>query len=99
MPSSVMESPSSRVTYRAGAVPKKNRRMQQTKATKTAYGVQVVGRSLTWPLVKERIFCDLPKSMLAELDGISSPSTYSRILSFSAQGRTLAVSLSFATVA
>jgi hypothetical protein len=51
---------------------------KQTKATKAAYGVQVVERSLTWPLVKERIFCDLPKSMLDELDGISFPSTYSR---------------------
>jgi hypothetical protein len=59
MPSSVIDSPSSRLPYRAGAVPKENRRMQRTKVTKAAYGVQVVERSLTWPLVKERIFCDL----------------------------------------
>jgi CRP-like cAMP-binding protein len=61
--------------------------MQQTKATKAAYGVQVVERSLTWPLVKERIFCDLPKSMLDELDEISSPSTYSRDAVFFGAGQ------------
>jgi CRP/FNR family transcriptional regulator len=31
-----------------------------------------------YSLVKERIFCDLPKSVLAELDEISYPSTYPR---------------------
>lgn len=72
------DGPSSRVTCRVRVVPKENRRMQKTKATKTAYGVQVIERSPTWPLVKERIFCDLPKSVLAELDEISSASTYPR---------------------
>jgi CRP/FNR family cyclic AMP-dependent transcriptional regulator len=66
------------VTYRVRVVSKENRRMQHTKATKTASGVQVIERSLTWPLVKERIFCDLPNSVLAQLDEISSASTYSR---------------------
>ena len=65
------------MAYRVRVVPKKKRRrMQQGKTTKTQ--VQVIESHLTWPLVKERIFCELPKSMLAELDEISSPSTYAR---------------------
>jgi CRP/FNR family cyclic AMP-dependent transcriptional regulator len=67
------------MTYRVRVVPKKKRRkMGQGKTTKKPHGLQVVESSLTWPLLKERIFCDLPKSVLAELDAISSPSTYSR---------------------
>jgi CRP/FNR family transcriptional regulator len=68
------------MTYRVRVVPKKKRRrMQQGKTTKTPDGLQkVIESRLTWPLVKERIFCELPKSMLAELDEISSPSTYPR---------------------
>jgi CRP/FNR family cyclic AMP-dependent transcriptional regulator len=52
--------------------------IQQGKTTKTWYGLQAIGTSVTSPLVKERIFCDLPKTMLAELDEISSPLTYRR---------------------
>jgi CRP/FNR family cyclic AMP-dependent transcriptional regulator len=75
-----MATPGSKfMTYRVRVVPKKKRRrMQQGKTTKTPYGLRVIESCLTWPLVKERIFCDLPKSVLAELDKISSPSTYPR---------------------
>jgi CRP/FNR family transcriptional regulator, cyclic AMP receptor protein len=67
------------MAYRVQVVPKKKRRMiQQGRTRKTPYGLQVIESCLTCPLVKERIFCDLPKSMLAELDEISSPSTYPR---------------------
>ena len=67
------------MTYRVRVVPKKKRRkMRQGKTTKKPHGVQVIESCLTWPLVKGRIFCDLPKSALAELDEISSPSTYSK---------------------
>jgi hypothetical protein len=53
------------MTYRVRVVPKKRRRrMQQGKTTKTPYGPQVIESCLTWPLVKERIFCGLPKSVL-----------------------------------
>jgi len=52
--------------------------MQRGKTTKTPDGLQVIESPLTWPLVKERIFCDLPKSVLAELDEISSTSSYAR---------------------
>ncbi len=67
------------MAYRVRVVPKKKRRRSQRRGTsKTPSGLQVIESGLTWPLVKERIFCDLPKSVLAELDEISSPSTHSR---------------------
>jgi len=43
---------------------------------KAPYGLQVIESCLTCPLVKERIFCDLPRSVLAALDTISSSATY-----------------------
>jgi CRP/FNR family cyclic AMP-dependent transcriptional regulator len=75
-----MATPGSKfMTYLVRVAPKKKRRrMQQGKTTKTPYGLQVIESCPTWPLVKERIFCDLPKSVLAELDEISSLSTYLR---------------------
>ena len=67
------------MAYRVRVVPKKKRRgMQQGKTTRKPHGLQVIESCLTWPLVKERIFCDLPKSVLPELDKLSSPSTYLR---------------------
>jgi CRP/FNR family transcriptional regulator, cyclic AMP receptor protein len=38
--------------------------------------LQVIESCLTCPLVKERIFCDLPRPVLAALDAISSSATY-----------------------
>src|SRR6266700_2104475 len=67
------------MTCRARVVPKiKRRGMELGMTTKTPDGLRVVESRLTWPLVKERIFCELPKSVLAELDEISSPATYAR---------------------
>ncbi|HXL23554.1 MAG TPA: Crp/Fnr family transcriptional regulator [Candidatus Dormibacteraeota bacterium] len=43
---------------------------------KTPYGLQVIESCLTCPLVKERIFCDLPRHVIATLDAISSSATY-----------------------
>lgn len=43
---------------------------------KTPYGLQVIESCLTCPLVKERIFCDLPRPVIAALDAISSSATY-----------------------
>jgi CRP/FNR family transcriptional regulator len=43
---------------------------------KTPYGLQIIESCLTCPLVKERIFCDLPRPVLAALDAISSSATY-----------------------
>src|ERR1700674_4125417 len=75
-----MATPGSKfMTYRVRVVPKKKRRkIQLGKTTKKPHGLQAIESCLTWPLVKERIFCDLPKTVLAELDEISSPSTYPR---------------------
>ena len=67
------------MTYRVQVVPKIKRRiLQQAKTRKTSYDLQVIESCLTCPLVKERIFCDLPQSVIARLDEISSPLTYSR---------------------
>src|SRR6202049_157030 len=73
-----MPTPGSKfMAYRVQVVPKKKRRMmQQGRTRKTPYGLQVIESCLTCPLVKERIFCDLPKSVLAALDAISSSATY-----------------------
>jgi CRP/FNR family transcriptional regulator, cyclic AMP receptor protein len=57
--------------------PKKMRRIMQPGALMlTPYGLQVIESCLTCPLVKDRIFCDLPSHVIAGLDAISSPSTY-----------------------
>lgn len=67
------------MTYRVQVVPKKKRRMIPAgKTKKTGHGLQVIESCLTCPLVKERVFCDPPKSVLAELDEISSPATFCR---------------------
>ena len=67
------------MTYRVQVVPKRKRRMTQLgKTRKTPYGLQIIESCLICPLVKERIFCDLPEFVLAELDEISSPSSYPR---------------------
>jgi CRP/FNR family cyclic AMP-dependent transcriptional regulator len=75
-----MPTPGSKfMAYRVQVVPKKKRRMmQQGRTRKTPYGLQVIESCLTCPLVKERIFCDLPKSVLAEFDEISSASNFPR---------------------
>src|SRR6266487_3455545 len=65
------------MAYRVRVIPKKKRRiMQRDIAMKTPYGLQVIESCLTCPLVKERIFCDLPQPVLAALDAISSSATY-----------------------
>jgi len=50
--------------------------MQPGDGMKTPYGLQVIESCLTCPLVKERIFCDLPQPVMAALDSISSSATY-----------------------
>jgi len=50
--------------------------MQPGATMKTPYGLQVIESCLTCPLVKERIFCDLPRPVIAALDAISSTATY-----------------------
>lgn len=67
------------MAYRVQVVPKRKRRMTHPgKTRKTPSTLQVIESRLTYPLVKERILCGLPESVLAELDEISSPSSYPR---------------------
>ena len=65
------------MAYRVRVIPKKKRRIMQLAANmKAPYGLQIIESCLTCPLVKERIFCDLPRPVLATLDAISSSATY-----------------------
>jgi CRP/FNR family cyclic AMP-dependent transcriptional regulator len=65
------------MAYRVRFIPRKKRRiMLPSDAMKTPYGLQVIESCLTCPLVKERIFCDLSRPVLAALDAISSSATY-----------------------
>src|ERR1700694_3512124 len=65
------------MAYRVRVIPKKKRRIMQRGATmKTPYGLQVIESCLMCPLVKERVFCDLPRPVIAALDAISSSATY-----------------------
>lgn len=43
---------------------------------KSPYGLQIIESCLSCPLIKDRIFCDLPADVVASLDAISSPATY-----------------------
>ena len=65
------------MAYRVKVIPKMKRRIMQPGANmKAPYGLQIIESCLTCPLVKERIFCDLPSPVLAALDAISSSATY-----------------------
>lgn len=65
------------MAYRVRVVPRKKRRIMQPETSmKTPYGLQVIESCLTCPLVKERVFCDLPQPVLEALDAISSSATY-----------------------
>ena len=65
------------MAYRVLVSRKKKRRiMLPDEPMKTPYGLQVIESCLTCPLVKDRVFCDLPQPVLAALDAISSAATY-----------------------
>jgi len=42
----------------------------------TPYGLEVIEDCIACPLLKDRVFCNLPKDALAGLDAISSTATY-----------------------
>ena len=76
------------MAYRVLVIPKKKRRMiQRDSTTKTPCGLQVIESCLVRPLIKERIFSDLPRPVLAALDAISSSVIYPKeaILFFEGQ--------------
>src|ERR1051326_5357771 len=63
--------------YRLRVIPlKKWHIMQSSTAMKNPYGLQIIESCLACPLVKDRIFCDLPADVIATLDAISSAATY-----------------------
>src|SRR5580698_1186673 len=45
---------------------------------KAPYGLHVIESCLACPVLKDRVFCNLPHAALAGLDEISSPATYPR---------------------
>ena len=49
---------------------------ESIKAMKTPYGLQIIENCLTCPLHKDRLFCNLAPSILAELDAISAAAIY-----------------------
>jgi CRP/FNR family transcriptional regulator, cyclic AMP receptor protein len=67
------------MAYRVQVIPKKKRRSTRLDATrKIPYDLQTIESSLARPLVKERTFSDLPRPVLAALDAVSSPASYSK---------------------
>jgi CRP-like cAMP-binding protein len=65
------------VIDRMFVIPRKKQRMRSlTENMKTPYGLEVVENCLTHPLPKDRLLCNLPQVVQAELDAISSSATY-----------------------
>jgi CRP/FNR family cyclic AMP-dependent transcriptional regulator len=55
---------------------------------KTPYGLEVIESCLSCPMVKERLFCNLPQRALEGLDAISSSSTYPKGAFLFVEGQT-----------
>lgn len=67
------------MAYRMQVIPKKKRRTTQRDfKAKAPYDLEVIESSLVGPVAGERTFSDLPRSVLAALDAISSTSSYSK---------------------
>lgn len=65
--------------YQMRVIPlKKWHIMYPSTEMKSPYGLQIIESCLACPLVKDRLFCDLPQNVLASLDAISSAATYPR---------------------
>lgn len=65
------------MVHRVVMVAKKNRSVAPAvTAGKTPYGLAVIESCLSCPVVKERLFCNLPQRALEALDSISFSSTY-----------------------
>jgi CRP/FNR family transcriptional regulator, cyclic AMP receptor protein len=65
--------------YRLRVIPLKKWNILKSSADmKSPYGLQIIESCLACPLVKDRIFCDLPQNVLSTLDDISSAATYPR---------------------
>lgn len=65
------------MAYRLQVIPKKKRRIiLAIPPMKTPYGLEIIESCLSCPIVKDRLFCDLPRQALDGLDAISSSATY-----------------------
>jgi CRP/FNR family cyclic AMP-dependent transcriptional regulator len=65
------------MVYRIRVISRKKRRiMPPADAMRTPYGLQVIESCLSCPMVKDRLFCNLPPGAVEGLDAISSSSTY-----------------------
>jgi CRP/FNR family cyclic AMP-dependent transcriptional regulator len=54
----------------------RKRRIMTRGAMKTPYGLNVIEDCIACPMVKERLFCNLPQPALARLNAITSSATY-----------------------
>src|SRR5215469_879669 len=61
--------------------------MQSKQEMRAPYGLQIIDSCLACPLVKHRIFCNLPQNVLATLDQISSAAAYPRGAILFAEGQ------------
>lgn len=61
--------------------------MQSKQEMRAPYGLQIIDCCLACPLVKHRIFCNLPQNVLATLDHISSAAIYPRDAILFAEGQ------------
>jgi CRP/FNR family cyclic AMP-dependent transcriptional regulator len=55
---------------------KRPRIMFSSMPMKTPYGLEIIENCLTCPLQKDRLFCNLPRDVVAGLDAISSSAAY-----------------------
>jgi CRP/FNR family cyclic AMP-dependent transcriptional regulator len=77
------------MAYRIHVIRKTKRRiMRFTDAMKTPYGLEVIESCLSCPMVKDRLFCNLPQRVLEGLDAISSSSTYPKGALLFVEGQT-----------
>jgi hypothetical protein len=75
------------MAYRVRVIPRKKRRTIQHETTrKTSCDLQVI-ETFSRPLVKERVFSDLPGPVLAALDAISLSATYPKNAILFAEGQ------------
>jgi CRP/FNR family cyclic AMP-dependent transcriptional regulator len=77
------------MSYRIHVIPNTKRRIIRIRdAMKTPYGLEVIESCLSCPMVKERLFCNLPQRALEGLDAISSSATYPKGAFLFVEGQT-----------
>jgi CRP/FNR family transcriptional regulator, cyclic AMP receptor protein len=67
------------MTYRMKVIPKRKRRaMRAATEMKARRGLPLIESPLACPLIEDHVFSDLPSPILAELDMISCPASYTK---------------------